>query len=298
MRVLIVDPSVHEKWDSPTDGWGGIEKVCYYRWLELSRMGHHLQLVKGNKEELEKYIADFEPNVVSTHAFFHPKILRDACNAASSKLVFTSHKCNWLLGAPPEDINAIKYCDGFVALSDLIFQKTNKLINNCIHIHNGVDTNVFIPLKKQPNTYLCVGKHDKRKKFSLVSRIIASNPNKELTIIGPSGDDTNDIVLAPNVKILGNLSEGKVAEHMGRSEYLVHLCELEAGASLVVKEAMACECKVITSDYCASCVENVSTEWVSHDKDLGIRARKEIIEKYTWARIAQQLSSFYEDLIK
>ena len=106
------------------------------------------------------------------------------------------------------------------------------------------------------------------------------------------------IPTGPNINILGNLAESEVARLLGESEYFVHLCELEASA-LVVREAMACACRVWTVPQNAQDLKNVALSWeeAGTDAEVGMRAAREARESFDWSCIAAQHARVYAETL-
>jgi hypothetical protein len=104
------------------------------------------------------------------------------------------------------------------------------------------------------------------------------------------------IPTGPNIRILDNTPEDDVARLLGESAYFVHLCSQEA-CPLVVREAMACACRVWTVPENAQDLKNVALSWEDAlaDEELGTRAAREARESFDWSTIVAQHAQVYAE---
>ena len=304
-KILIVAPSNLGVW-KPHHGWGGIEKVCFYMAKHLEQLDVDVRLLFSNDEnEIFTAVQDQRPTILSLHKVEYVPQITDRVEQFRDDgmvVTYTSHVPQWTYSPSAPCVNISRFVDGFVCLNEPIKRWADRVgLPHPGVITNGVDHDLFTPGKKVQGYYLCVGRQEKRKRFSYAANYYAGAPGITLEFVGPPGDDTEDIEQAirnhgaDNIRLTPNLSEKDVAQKMALAEAVVHPSENEADC-LVVKEAMAAGCRVITSPYCASCVDQVTTDWNSRDPDMGRRAREEVLNKYTWPVVAQQAKDYWFSL--
>lgn len=119
----------------------------------------------------------------------------------------------------------------------------NKLIIKRIQvIPNGVDLNIFKPLEKS----LCqeqIG-WDKNKSHIL----FAANPKRKEKNFKLASESIS-IIKDSDIELhfLENVSHNDIPKYMNASDVLL-LCSLYEGSPNVIKEAMACNCKIVTTN--------------------------------------------------
>ncbi|MDX1944283.1 MAG: glycosyltransferase family 4 protein [Pirellulaceae bacterium] len=306
-QTLHVAFVAHGALPIPPERWGATERVIWNLHRDSSRQGFESVVINtADHDQIRLQLAQCQPDIVHLHAEAHLAPCLDYARSHGMPLVLTSHTA-WRHHADqplPEHLaEPALACDYLIALSPslkLAFER-----RGCRHVHyipNGVDTTVFRPLPKRPRTVLAVGRNSKRKKLPEIARFFLDWPDYHLTICGPGADEPPRpelaIPRAPNITILGNQSEAEIAQLTGESEYFVHLCEVEACA-LVVREAMACGCKVWTVPYNAQGLKNVALSWESarSDADLGRRAAREAAQLLHWPAIVGQHANFYRAIL-
>lgn len=303
-RVAFV---AHGSIPVPPPAWGATERVIWNLHKDCRQYGFESVVINTKQpDEIYQQLDAYQPDIVHLHA----EGLTEPCHAFARThavpLVLTSHTA-WVhtkgQAMPEALVEPVQACDVLIALSPSLqaaFQRQG--CRSVQYIPNGVDASVFKPLAKTPKTVLAVGRNTKRKKLPEIARFFQAWPQFQLTICGPRTQDPREpslvIPTAPNISVLGDQPQSMIAELAGRSEFFVHLCEVEACA-LVVREAMACGCKVWTAAYNAQGLKNVALSWEAAlaDRDLGRRAALEAAQSLHWPFIVEQHASLYRAVL-
>jgi glycosyltransferase involved in cell wall biosynthesis len=224
--------------------------------------------------------------------------------ASPTPLVTTCHDARATSFIPAEIAPSIELADAVIALSPAIERVLLAAGGTRVYyIPNGVDTQLFCPLKKRPNTVAAIGRNTPRKRMVDVARFFLERPEYELTLCGPrmkAGPDEGRpvIPLGSNITVLDNQPEHQVARLLGESEYFVHLAREEACA-LVVREAMASGCRVWTIPPNDQDLTNVALSWKDAvaDPGLGTRAAAEAAHRFDWLVIARRHAMVFAETL-
>lgn len=287
----------------PPKRWGATERVIWNLHKDCQKHGFDSTVVNTKDPgEIVRRLGEYRPNLVHLHAEGLIAPCRAYCSTQPTPLLMTSHTA-WPHAngeaMPAMLAEPATQCDTIVALSPSLRERF--LQHGCTsvcYIPNGVDTSLFRPLAKKPHSVLAVGRNAPRKRLPEIARFFLEKPQFQLTICGPGADDPPEprlqIPKARHITLLGNQTEAQIARLAGQSEYFVHLCEVEASA-LVVREAMACGCKVWTAPYNAQDLKNVSLTWEGaiSDPELGRRAAQEAVDELDWSHIVRRHVELY-----
>lgn len=294
----------HGRLPIPPLGWGAVERDIWNLHRTSEQNGLESAVINSmGAREIIRQCRAYDPDMIDVHAEQWVAACRSYARAHPIPIILTSHDFRLSYELPREIEKAARLVDGIIALSPSIRDRFIAHGFDNVHcIPNGVNTEVFRPLEKKPKTVLAVARNTHRKKLPEVARFFLSKPDYHLTICGPLTDRRDRkspaIPGGPNITIFGARSEAEIARLFGESEYFVHLCEVEACA-LVVREAMACACKVWTAPYNAQGLENVALSWdqAVNDSTLGERAAREAREKLDWSIISRQTADIVRSML-
>ncbi|MCK4901632.1 MAG: glycosyltransferase, partial [Anaerolineales bacterium] len=142
------------------------------------------------------------------------------------------------------DRSAADRVDRFVAISQWVargiwrsYRRSAKVI------YPPVDIQKFNPVEPREDYYITVSRLERHKKVDLVIKAF-SQLGYPLLVVG-EGQEYNHLskMAAPNVKLLGQLSDQELADLLGRARGFVQAAEEDFGIALV--EALAAGCPVI-----------------------------------------------------
>ena len=142
------------------------------------------------------------------------------------------------------DRSAADRVDRFVAVSQWVaqgiwrsYRRTAKVI------YPPVDIQRFNPVASREDYYITVSRLESHKKVDLVVKAF-SRLGYPLLVVG-EGQEYNRLLkmAAPNVKLLGRLSDQELADLLGRARAFVQAAEEDFGIALV--EALAAGCPII-----------------------------------------------------
>jgi glycosyltransferase involved in cell wall biosynthesis len=298
VRVALVGPGIL---GIPPEGWGAIERIIWNLHRRSPEAGIESVVVNPPQgDQLCDALRAASPDVIHVHATSR---LRDSLPYLIERptpLITTSHDYRLASKILPGVAQWAELSDSVIASSPSIRERLGAFTTHVHYIPNGVDTRLFRPLPKKPNTVLAIGRNTRRKRFADIARFFLERPGYHLTLCGPDmcvgpGDERRpEIPIGPNIVRLDNQPEDVVARLLGESEYFVHLCELEACA-LVVREAMACGCRVWTVPANTQDLTNVALSWdaARTDAELGARAAREAAESFDWEMIARRYADVY-----
>jgi glycosyltransferase involved in cell wall biosynthesis len=302
MRVALIGTGTLS---IPPRGWGAVQRGIWNHHRQSRESGYEtLVLNSRHWAEIRDQCARFKPDLLHVHSHTVLEACVPYLIAHPTPLVTTSHDARISDRIPPDVAPLIELADAVIALSPLIRKRLHALRPGGVrYIPNGVDTQVFRPLAKQPNTVVALGNNLPRKRFAEIARFFLARPEYRLTLCGPKmqarpGGRFPAIPTGPNVTVMGNTPEAEVARLLGETEYFVHLCEQEACA-LVVREAMASGCRVWTGPRNAQDLRNVALSWEEAvaDAELGIRAAREARESFDWSHIALRHAEVYAETL-
>lgn len=205
-------------------------------------------------------------------------------------------------------------------LRNLILQKINikKNHNNFIVIPNGIDPEKFRPGKKEKKI-LVVCRLFERKGVQFVIDAMKSIKDYELIICGdgPYKKKLEQQIIsikAKNIHLLGYVSDERLKHEYETSSIFV-LTSSSENFPVVLLEAMSSSCAIITSNI-TGCPEVVGDtallvnpknsseirealiKLINNDclrRDMGINARKRVLENFAWEKIAQEYIKIYEN---
>lgn len=302
MRIALIGPGTLA---IPPSGWGAVERVIWNLHQQSGGAGFETIVVNSREAaEIGARCTAFRPDVLHLHAYGVLPATLPYLTSRPTPLVATIHDARLGRRVRPEVAPLVDVADAVIALSPAI----EKVLRGCrddgvFYVPNGVDTRLFRPLPKVPRSVAAVGNNTARKRFADVARHFAERPEYDLTLCGPhmrdrSGGARPTIPTAPNITLLDHISEEGVARLLGESEFFVHLSHSEACA-LVVREAMACGCRVWTLPAHAQDLRNVAHSWEEAvaDADLGGRAAAEARETFDWSHIAQRHAQVYAETL-
>jgi glycosyltransferase involved in cell wall biosynthesis len=302
VRVALIGPGTLS---IPPQGWGATERVVWNIHQRARDAGFETVIVNTkDPDEISEQCARFAPDLIHLHYDLRLRHCLPYLIAHPTPLVTTCHDPRLPTELPPEVAPSIDLADAVIALSPTILERLRSRRDAVHYVPNGVDTGVFRPLAKKPNTVAGVGKNTARKKFVEIAKFFAARPEYQLTLCGPDmrarpGGRWPVIPTAPNVTLLDNQPESAVARLLGESQFFVHLCDVEA-STLVVREAMACGCAVWTVPVNAQDVRNVALSWdqAVTDRDLGARAAREAMETFDWSIIVRRHAEVYAQTLE
>ena len=289
----------------PPNGWGATQRVIWNLHQRGREAGFESIIVNSRQpEEIRAQCLACAPDVVHLHAHAVMTAALPYLIECPTPLVATSHDYRVADTIPLEVQPLVASADAVIALSPAIRERFRALRPGGVHyVPNGVDNRIFRPLAKRKGSVLAVGRNTQRKRFAEIARFFLERPEYQLTLCGPDmqalpGQGRPVIPTGPNIRILGNSSEDEVARLLGESEYFVHLCKQEA-SPLVVREAMACGCRVWTVPENAQDLKNVALSWEEAlaDPELGVRAAREARESFDWSTIAAQHARVYAETL-
>jgi glycosyltransferase involved in cell wall biosynthesis len=302
MRVALVGPGTL---GIPPVGWGATQRDLWNIHQNARDAGFESLIVNSkHTRDLVAAITEFQPDVIDLHACWRLHECGRYLRRHPTPLVVTNHDARLGQAVPREDAPSIEAADTLIALSPAIEKRLRTLRGDRVrYIPNGVNPRVFRPLAKKAGTVAAVGRNAPRKRFAEVAQFFLAHPEYHLTLCGPgmrarAGQGHPVIPTGPNITLLEEQPEEAVARLLGESEYFVHLCEVEASV-LVVREAMACACRVWTVSANAQDVENVALSWEDavSDPELGQRAAREARDSFDWSIITGRYAEAYDETL-
>ena len=195
-------------------------------------------------------------------------------------------------------------------------------------IHNGTDTNMFIPCEKEKNSnqILWIGRFTPGKGVEYLidafNILIKEYPNLKLIMIGKGPLKGNieqkiqNLNLSKNITIMNFIPNSKLPEIYQNSDVFV-LPSINEGVPRTILEAMACGLPIVCTELpqlinivegCGSLVPlrdpQALAEAISKiisDKEraqkLGENGRKKVVENYSWEDTVKRTINLYEGLI-
>jgi glycosyltransferase involved in cell wall biosynthesis len=198
-------------------------------------------------------------------------------------------------------------------------------INNTVTIYNGIDTNLFKPLKIESDYYpgkiklLFVGNLTKRKGVDLLPEIM-KKLDKRFILLYTTGLRTSKRIFSDERMIpLGCLTKDELVHWYNQCNILIFPTRLE-GFGYAAAEAMACEKPVVTTN-CSSLPEivingengflckmddvsdfvdkiNILADNPEMRKEMGVRNRKRIIGNFCLEKMGREYNELYRRTIK
>jgi len=234
-----------------------------------SKMGAFNALIK-----LRKLVVSFQPDVVHSH-MFHANILARLLRMVIPirRLICTAHsnnegnKLRMLVYRLTDALADISTNVSSSAVEDFIKKKATKS-GRMIHIHNGIDSNLFkfnpkerlnqrqaLSIEANCKMLLAVGRLDEAKDYPnllyALSKLPKSVKHYKLYIVGdgPLREELEELAIQLNLldHILFLGIRQNVADLMSAADVFV-LSSAWEGFGLVVAEAMACERVVVATD--------------------------------------------------
>ncbi|MCL6416514.1 glycosyltransferase family 4 protein [Aestuariirhabdus sp. Z084] len=197
-------------------------------------------------------------------------------------------------------------------------------------IHNGIDTQTFTPNSEvavDPWQLITTASADQPLKglrflLQALAQLRPDFPQLKLLVVGklqPSGTTArliDKLELASAVRFVSGISTEALVEHYNRSAIAISP-SLYEGFGLPAGEAMACGCAVISSDGGAlpevvgdagmlvpagdsgQLANGIATLLRDPElrKELGLRGRARVVERFSWQRAAIQFSNYYYRVI-
>lgn len=245
-------------------------------------------------------------------AFFsvddHPELLRPLVRTAYEKLVDPLEQC---LAR-----RAVQSANGHIFVSELTRKR-------CLQDHgtatarpsqvtyNAVDTNRFFPAENDTNGYfLFAGGTQPRKGYEIVKEAFC-DLNRRLVVVG--ADHPSDEAVPDGVFFKGRVDQATLPELYRNATALIHPALYEPFGNVVL-ESLACGTPVIVSDadYCgaaeiltddvAKMVDPTSPEMIRRTiatfspGAFDSRDCRELVEGFTWDRVAKRTVAFYRSL--
>lgn len=205
-----------------------------------------------------------------------------------------------------------------------------------VTIANGVDTDLFKPIQKprENNQIFFLSVLDRFHKYKGLDYLLESLvgvkesiPDVKL-IVGGKGElldfyksKVDELGLKDNIEFKGFLSDEEVISYYQESELFVlpSISSLQEGFGIVVLEALSCQTPVISTTIvgvsddvserdCGIIIEPKNTKALEESivkilsdkeliKEMGIRGRELVKEKYEWKKISQSIHELYEELL-
>ncbi len=356
MKITFV--STGSKIDEFPPSKGGIEILEYDLIKELKKRSHSIQLY-SSKSSIENSIEigskipfDRLHNFYSMHNCWTKKKLVSGeiihCHypltaypfLGLKPLIYSEH--NWY-NLPQAKFHktlftpifsffqkkVYKKADRIIALSteiqEIIQNKIPKQKEKVVFIPNFVDSNEFVPQKKNSNKILFVGRLDKEKNLELLIEVLGELKNKfdfELHAVG-EGPERKKLELKAKKtgikhKFYGFVSHNKLPLFFGSSAVFV-LPSLFEVMPVVVLEAMSSECAVIASNAFGIKDQIGSKEGLIFEQEnknelkqhlisvlssksltfsLGKKARQKVLNEFDVKIIAEKTESLYKQVLE
>lgn len=205
-----------------------------------------------------------------------------------------------------------------------------------VTIPNGVDTGIFKPAadKREEKQIFFLSVLDAFHKYKgldylleSIGQVKKSIPDIKL-IVGGKGelldyyiDKTRKLGIEDNVEFKGYMTDEEVLDCYAKSTLFVlpSISSLQEGFGIVVLEALACQTPIISTHIvgvaddvkergCGIIIEPKNTKKLTEaiitiisdknlQRDMGIRGRRLVKEKYEWKSIAKKIHDLYEELL-
>jgi len=300
----------------------------------LSKKEHNYDLVHDN-QCLAYGLLDIQKSGLPVVATLHHPITRDfqlALNAATNSwqrlLVRRWHSFLRMQGKVVRELNHVLTVS--VQSQHDIAEAFGRPLQNIPVMYNGIDTDVFKPLKginRQANLLITTSSADQPLKglrflLEAMVQLRETYPALRLQVIGKlkAGGNTESLLhrlkLTQAVEFTSGISTDELVEHYNRATLAVSP-SLYEGFGLPAGEAMACETPVIASDGGAlpevvgeaglvvaagdsfSLAEAICQLLQNPDqrRQLGKSGRKRILNKFSWQLKAQSLTHYYHRVV-
>lgn len=276
-----------------------------------------------------------------SHLFFPTNVCIASRFIGSSPLIVTSHGLT--SASAPEWLNTLyantatkisfKIADCILCYTEIEKDKIRKLGipgEKIRVIHNGVDTSLFSPRKKEGDKkyhqLLWVGRFVPGKGVNILidafSQVIRDFPNTRLTLVG-DGPSRNSIDfqiehlgLKKNVEIFDHWDNAKLPELYNKSDIFI-LPSLMEGVPRALLEAMACGIPVIITELphlqdivngAGLIVPQSDTEKISgtiaqllNNREMASRfgdaGRAKIVQQFSWQDTVEKISNVYQEFV-
>lgn len=216
------------------------------------------------------------------------------------------------------------------------FRKTNKILarykNKIKIVPNGIDTNLFRPLKnikKEKNTVLFVSVLDKHHKFKgldylleAIKLVKKTIPSIKLIVVGEGElkniyiEKTKNLGISENVMFVGEKNQKELVSYYNMASVFVLPSTDIEGFGIVLLESLACKTPVITTNIVglsnnikkSNCGLIVNTRdykslsdtinYLSNNKllalKMGLNGGRLIKSRYQWKVVSKQICDIYD----
>jgi len=143
------------------------------------------------------------------------------------------------------DVRSAHGVDEFIAISRFVARRIAKYYRrDAIVLYPPVDTNAFALRTDKQDFYLAASRMVPYKRMDLIVEAFRRMPDRKLIVIG-DGPDARRVRAAtgPNVRLLGQVDQATLIDHMQRARAFVFAAEEDFG--IVPVEAQACGTPVI-----------------------------------------------------
>jgi autotransporter strand-loop-strand O-heptosyltransferase len=296
----------------PPQNWGAVEKIIWYYYLELKKLGHEVDILNMNELGSGKY------DIVHTHMWNHALELHEK----GIPYIFTFHDHNvYLYGK-----NTKIYEDNLLAMrfAELAIVPAPFLIEYFedvpIYLEHGISLEEYYPIENNTKRLLCVGNNGvsanptfDRKGFRYA--ILAAEKLKmPITVVGPSNGNKNffakhNDLVKPNVEIIYDASPEQLKEIYRNHGILVHATSIEAGhPPLTILEAAASGLPVLTTD-CSEKLHTITVErevedvvdklnYVISNYDEERKKTLDSVKSFDWKNVVSKLNDLYNHVSK
>jgi glycosyltransferase involved in cell wall biosynthesis len=243
-----------------------------------AKLARYFLSLTAARKALEKTAADFHPDVIHWHDYYHSSLTTKFMRDRVSSLVVTNHASQYLeqyeLGTIFRTYlrYLVSHSHGIICTSEELSNKSEMLRKPCQFITNGVDETVFFPnpkAKKQvaeqfsistdQKILLAPRRIDKKNGLGVLLKALPPLLKKHsdlVVIFAGSGDNAlvneykqlaKSLEIMDRVRFLGAVSYKKMPMLIAAADIVVIPSYIEA-VSLAALEALACGVPVIASN--------------------------------------------------
>ncbi len=277
--IIYREESVNNKYEHPsyhikTSWWYNYPKIIRHvvQFIQLYLNGYHLVPDHFEKESIKRFLIKNQVNVIL--AEYGPLGCLILPVAKELNIPIFTYFRGKDASKSLEKWN-IRYAyrkmvpemDGIFAVSPHLLENLKSIgveWKNASVIPSGVDTNKFVPRKKDENLILSVGRFVEKKSplttIKTFHTIVQKFPNKRLVMIGDGPLFNNasklasDLEIDNKIKFLGSKSHDVVADYMSRASiFILHSIKSKSGDTegfpSVIQEALSSGTAVLTTKH-------------------------------------------------
>lgn len=244
MKIALIGPGIMP---IPPNGWGGVENTIWKYYLKFVDLGHEVVIFNSkNIKKVSLIINSSDFDFVHIHhdeyvKFFSNKLRIPFCATSHYGLIL--QKNEWSNGYFSIFSNFFS-CSGIISLSNEIrdLYLKNGYSGPIYVLKNGINVDDFSFKDIGNNRAICLGKIEKRKRQSEISKILDNNVN--IDFVGPVSD--NSFKEGNTTRYLGSWSRELIEKKLTDYNTLVLLSRGEAAPAVVV-EALASGLSLVIS---------------------------------------------------